>query len=219
MYNILMLGAQGSGKGTQAERLSAKIGIPTISVGHLFRDEIAKHTGLGGVILEYVDKGERVPDNMVNQLMEGRLTEEDASEGCILDGYPRTVEQQKVLDKLFASLGRSLTHAIYLRVSDEASITRLTGRWVCSNLRCEENYHITLNPPKKDPHKCDKCGHDLIQRNDDKPEAIRHRLELYHRDTQPLIDFYRERGILVEVNGEQKIDEVEKAVNASLGLL
>lgn len=219
MYNILMLGAQGSGKGTQAERLAAKLGIPTISVGHLFRDEIAKHTGLGGAILEYVDKGERVPDSMVNQLMDGRLTEEDASVGCIMDGYPRTLDQQAVLDKLFASLGRHVTHVVYLRVSDEASMARLSGRWVCSNLRCEENYHEKFNPPKKDPRRCDKCGSELIQRSDDKLEAIKHRLELYHQDTQPLIDLYRERGILVEVNGEQPIADVEVAINAALGLL
>jgi len=218
MYNILMLGAQGSGKGTQSERLSAKLGIPTISVGHLFRGEIDKNTGLGRTIVSYMDRGDRVPSDIVNQLMSGRLAEDDTMAGVILDGYPRTFDQKDELDKIFAEHGRQLTHVIYLKVPDETSLQRLSGRWVCSNTTCEENYHITFNPPKKDPNKCDKCGSPLIQRQDDTPDAIRHRLELYHKDTQPLIDHYRERGILYEVNGEQPIAKVEEDINAALGI-
>ncbi len=219
MYNILMLGVQGSGKGTQSERLSAKLGIPTISVGHLFRTEIDKQTGLGREIMSYIEKGDRAPDMMVNQLMLGRLEEEDTGNGCILDGYPRTFDQKDQLDKIFAENGgRKLTHVIYLSVPDAVSLDRLSGRWVCSNTKCEENYHVTFNPPKGDPNKCDKCGSQLIQRDDDKPEAIKHRLELYHKDTQPLIDHYRQRGILYEIDGSQPIAKVESDINGALGI-
>lgn len=218
MYNILMLGAQGSGKGTQSERLSAKLGVPTISVGHLFRGEIDKNTGLGRTIVSYMDRGDRVPSDIVNQLMSGRLSEDDTMNGIILDGYPRTFDQKDELDKIFAEHGRQLTHVIYLKVPDEVSLDRLSGRWVCSNTKCEENYHVTFNPPQKDPNKCDKCGSPLIQRQDDTPDAIKHRLELYHKDTQPLIDHYRERGILYEIDGTQPIAKVESDINAALGL-
>jgi adenylate kinase len=218
MYNILMLGAQGSGKGTQAERLSAKLGIPTISVGHLFREEIDKNTGLGRTIVSYMERGDRVPSDIVNQLMSGRLAEDDTANGVILDGYPRTFDQKDTLDKLFAEHGRQLTHVVYLNVSDDESMRRLSGRWVCSNTKCEENYHVKFNPPQKDPNKCDKCDSPLIQRQDDKPEAIKHRLELYHKDTQPLIDHYRQRGILAEIDGSQPIANVESDLNAALGI-
>ncbi len=218
MYNILMLGAQGSGKGTQSERLSAKLGIPTVSVGKLFRTEIDKHTGLGREIVSYIEKGDRVPDDMTNQLMSGRLSEDDAANGLILDGYPRTFAQKDILDKIFEEHGRKLTHVIYIKVDDAVSMARLSGRWVCSNTKCEANYHETMNPPQKEAGKCDRCGSLLVQRDDDKPEAIKHRLELYHKDTQPLIDHYKERGILFEVNGDQPIPKVEADINAALGV-
>jgi adenylate kinase len=217
MTNILMLGAQGSGKGTQSERLSAKLKIPTVSVGHLFRTEIDKHTGLGDMIQDYMNRGDRVPSETVNQLMHGRLDEEDVQNGVILDGYPRTLHQAEKLDHIFSVNGGALTNVIYIKVSDEESLKRLSGRWVCSNTKCEENYHETFNPPKR-LGLCDLCGSPLIQRSDDKPEAIKHRLELYHRDTQPLIDLYRKRGILHEINGEQPIEKVEADINASLGI-
>jgi adenylate kinase len=216
MNNLLMLGAQGSGKGTQAERLAFKLGIPTVSVGHLFRAEIDKHTGLGEGIEGYIDKGERVPDGIVNQLMHGRLGEDDVAHGVILDGYPRTFDQLASLDQLFGGLGREITGVIYLNVSDAVALERLSGRWVCSNTKCEENYHERFNPPKGEPGKCDRCGSALIQRDDDRPEAIKRRLELYHQDTQPLIDHYRKRGILVEVNGDQPIEKVEADIAAAM---
>lgn len=217
MHNILMLGAQGSGKGTQAERLSAKLGIPTVSVGHLFRSEIDLGTGLGKEIDSYILKGDRVPPEIVNQLMRGRMDEEDVRGGVILDGYPRTFEQKSVLDAIFQEHGSQLTRVIYLRVSDGEALRRLSGRLVCSNTKCEEPYHVSFNPPRTEGI-CDKCGSPLMQRNDDKPDAIRHRLELYHKDTQPLIDHYRERGILHEIDGEQPIAQVEEAINAALGI-
>jgi len=217
MYNILLLGAQGSGKGTQSDRLVEKLGIPTISVGHLFRAEIDKGTGLGRAIVEYMDRGDRVPDEMVNQLMAGRLAEDDVANGAILDGYPRTFGQKDILDGIFAEHGRALTHAIYIKVDDAVSMQRLSGRWVCSNTKCEANYHETLNKPQV-AGICDKCGSPLMQRSDDKPEAIKHRLDLYHQDTQPLIDHYRERGILHEVDGSLSIPEVTTLIFAALGV-
>lgn len=217
MYDILMLGSQGSGKGTQAERLSEKLGIPTISIGKLFRAEIDRGTGLGAEIESYIAKGDRVPSEIVDQLMRGRLAEEDAAGGTILDGYPRTFGQKDVLDQIFAEHQRALTHVVYLRITDEEALRRLSGRLVCSNVKCEENYHVTFNPPKTEGI-CDKCGSPLMQREDDKPDAIRHRIELYHKDTQPLIEHYRERGILKEIDGEKPIAEVEAAINAALGI-
>ncbi|MEY4723452.1 MAG: hypothetical protein RLZZ324_965 [Candidatus Parcubacteria bacterium] len=217
MYDILMLGSQGSGKGTQSERMAVKLGIPTVSVGKLFRAEIDRATGLGTEITSYIQKGDRVPPEIVDQLVRGRLGEDDCAGGVILDGYPRTFGQKDVLDAIFAEHGRALTHVIYLRISDEEALKRLSGRMVCSNTKCEANYHVTFNPPKQEGV-CDRCGSALIQREDDKPDAIRHRLELYHADTQPLINHYRERGILKEIDGERTIPEVEAAIDGALGL-
>ncbi len=218
MYNILIIGPQGSGKGTQAERLAAKLGIPTISIGNLFRKEIDRGDARGKEIASFTDKGERVPDTIVHQLMSDRLAESDAANGMILDGFPRTMTQKDVLDAMLAARGTTLSHVIVLQISDQESMNRLSGRWVCSNTQCEENYHVTFNPPKKDPTRCDKCGSPLMQRDDDKPDAIRRRLEIYHRDTQPLIDYYRSRGILHEVNGEQEIARVEKDISEIFGV-
>ena len=218
MYNILILGPQGSGKGTQAERLSAKLGIPTISVGRLFRTAMDQQTAFGRSITEFVDKGERVPSGMVNRLMATRLGENDVMNGVILDGYPRTSDQKDALDSIFEKMGRVLTHVISINISDEEAVVRLSGRWVCSNTSCERNYHEQFNPPKKDPLHCDRCGSILIQRDDDKSDAIRRRLEIYHKDTQPLIDHYRGREILHEVNGERSIDEVEVSIAALFDL-
>jgi adenylate kinase len=218
MNVIIMLGPQGAGKGTQADKLALQLGIPTISVGKLFRGEIEKGTGLGRAIGEYVEKGDRVPPDMVDQVMSERLTEEDTAQGFIVDGYPRTLDQVAQLDKIMDASGKKITHVLYIKVSDDESVRRLSGRWVCSNLKCEANYHIDYNPPTKQAGKCDICGSDLIQRSDDKPDAIRHRLELYHRDTTPLIEKYRAVGLLHEINGEQPIAKVEQDVARIFGL-
>ena len=147
MNVIVMLGPQGAGKGTQADPLSAKLGIPTISVGKLFRAEIEKNTGLGRAIGEYVDRGDRVPPDMVDQVMGERLTEPDTANGFIIDGYPRTLDQLEALNKIMAQSGKKVTHVLYISAPDEVSIKRLSGRWVCSNLKCEANYHVEYNPP------------------------------------------------------------------------
>lgn len=182
--NIILIGPQGAGKGTQATRLSAYLGIPTISTGALFRAEIARGTGLGRAVDEYIKKGEMVPPETVNQMMHERLNEDDALNGVILDGYPRTPEQAKNLDEFLRESGRAVTHVLLFKVSDEVGIQRAKER----------------------------------HRADDTLEVIRHRLELYHKSTEPIIQYYRERGILVEVNGERSIDEVEQEIRVALGV-
>jgi len=212
MINIVFLGPQGAGKGTQAEKLSELLEIPTVSVGKLFRAEIERETGLGRAIAKYVEAGERVPPDMTDQIIGERLSEEDTADGVIMDGYPRTQDQIAQLDKVFAAAGRKVTHVLYLTVPDDVSVRRLAGRRVCSNLKCEENYHVDFNPPKKDPDYCDKCGSPLIQRSDDTVDAIKKRLELYHRDTEPIVDYYRRQGLLHEIDGNRPIDVIEKDI-------
>lgn len=217
MHNIVMLGVQGSGKGTQADRLSAKLGIPTISTGNLFRAEIERGTGLGREIQTYVARGDRVPSDITTQVMSERLTEDDTAAGFIIDGYPRTAEQAESLDKIMEGIGRKVTDVVYLRITDDEAVRRLSGRRVCSNKDCETSYHVEFNPPEKDPNKCDRCGGLLVQRQDDTPEAIGRRLELYHTDTAPLIDFYKQRGILHEIDGGRPIDQVEETIVSAIG--
>jgi adenylate kinase len=218
MYNIITLGAQGSGKGTQAELLAARLGVPAISTGNLFRAEIEKNTGLGKEIADYVESGDLVPPAIVDQLISERISEDDAVHGFILDGFPRNVTQAEALDSIMDKLGRSLTDAIYIRLSDEEAMRRLSGRRVCSNNDCESSYHVEFHPPQKDPNKCDRCGFELVQRDDDVPEKIRHRLELYHEETAPLVDYYRVKGLLREIDGERTITEVESAIAAAIGV-
>ncbi len=212
MVNILLLGPQGAGKGTQAEILSAKLNIPIVSLSRLFREEIDRNTGLGQAISEFVERGDRVPPDITDQLITGRLEEDDTVNGMILDGYPRTPEQIETLNKILKDLQRQLTHVIVLRIPDDLAVWRLSGRRVCSNPRCGANYHVEANPPKKDPNLCDRCGSPIIQRIDDVPDAIKHRLELYHRDSEPVIDYYRKQGILHEVDGSRTIDEVAGSI-------
>lgn len=216
MRNIVMLGVQGSGKGTQADRISARYEIPTISTGKLFRAEIERNTGLGREISSIIKKGELVPAAMINQMMGERLSEEDTVNGVIVDGYPRTLEQAQALDDIMSGLSRQVTHVLYIKISDEEAVRRLSGRRVCSNNKCEANYHVEFNPPKKDPNRCDRCGSALMQRADDNPEAIGRRLELYHKDTAPLVDFYKKKGTLHEVDGQQPIPDVEAVINGIL---
>jgi len=212
MYNIVIMGPQGCGKGTQGERLAEKLGIPNVSTGKLFRAEVELNTGLGRDMAGFMQRGERVPSDIVYQVMTLRLSEQDVAEGVILDGYPRTLEQGESLDEILTKLDRHLSHVVYLDISDDEAVRRLSGRRICSNQKCELNYHVEFNPPKQDPDHCDRCGSPLRQRTDDVPDAIRRRLEIYHRDTEPLVDFYAQRGILRRVDGAQQIDKVQQAV-------
>ncbi len=218
MYNIIMIGPQGSGKGTQGDKIAEKLGIPTVSLGKLFRAEIERNTGLGRDIVSYIERGDMVPDDLVDQVMSERLAEDDAVNGVIVDGFPRSVAQADVLDEIFTKLNRQVTHVIYLTVSDEESVRRLSGRRVCSNPNCGLTYHVEFNPPKKDANFCDRCGSPLTQRQDDTPEAIKRRLELYHKETQPVVDFYKKRGILFAIDGNQPIGQVQAAIFSALGI-
>lgn len=219
MNIIVMLGPQGSGKGTQAELLSSRLGLPAISTGRLFRAEIEKKTGLGKAIAEYVERGDIVPADIVDQAISERVSEPDALMGFILDGFPRTLEQAEALDKLLQGQGnRKVTDAVLINISDEEAVRRLSGRRVCSNKSCEASYHVEFHPPQKDPGLCDRCDSPLVQRDDDTPDVIKHRLELYHSDTEPVISYYRERGLLREIDGEQPITKVEETMAGVLGV-
>jgi adenylate kinase len=217
MKNIVMIGPQGSGKGTQSELLALKLNIPHISLGTLFRAEVAKKSDIGQEVAGYMARGEIVPIDVANKVITGRLSMPDAGHGVILDGYPRTLEQADALENIFRQLDRPLTHVVYLNVADEEALNRLSGRRVCSNTSCEQNYHVTLNPPKKDPAKCDACGAALIQRPDDVPDAIRRRLEIYHSETTPLISLYKGQGVLHEIDGQRPIGEVQSSVRSACG--
>lgn len=197
---ILVFGVQGSGKGTQAAKISEKYEIPYIAPGDIFRWEIKEDTELGRKVKSYIDEGCLVPDRVVNEVIGKRLSQPDCIEkGFVMDGYPRNKNQQNFLNKLV-----DLTHIFVIKVSDELAVSRLSGRLAC---KCGLSYHIKNNPPKKDMI-CDECGQKLFVREDDKPEAIKKRIKIYHQETEPLLDFYREKDILYEIDGERSIDEV-----------
>ena len=212
---IVLLGAPGAGKGTQAERLADKFGIPTISTGDIFRSNVQKNTELGKEVKSYIEAGNLVPDELVNRLVMKRLEEDDCKNGFIFDGYPRTIPQAKAFATELEKIGQKLEYAINVHVPDEEIIDRMTGRRVCSE--CGETYHTKYNPPKKEDT-CDTCGGALMQRKDDASEIVINRLEHYHEDTAPIIDFYEKQGILVTVDGTKDIKEVfkdiEKAIEA-----
>lgn len=218
MFNVVLLGHQGSGKWTQAERLRSRLGIPTVSLGKLFRNEVERGTGLGGDIGGYINRGDLVPTALVDQIMRERLTEDDTAAGVIVDGFPRSVDQAEALDKMLQELGRQVTHVVNIKITDDEAVRRVAGRRICSNPKHEASYHVEFNLPKRDPGRCDADGSPLIQRDDDKPDVVRHRLDLYHRDTKPLIEYYRNRGLLYDINGMQPIEKVEAEIAVALGI-
>ena len=200
-----MFGPQGAGKGTQAELVSKKYGVPAISTGEIFRWAIKGKTALGLKVQQYLDEGRLVPDQLTIGVVRERLEAGDAREGFLLDGFPRNLEQARALDAILADLGGSLDAALVLDVPEEVSLRRITGRRACSN--CGHNYHVDA-PPSED-WTCDVCGGEVVERNDDHDEAtIRKRLELYHEQTEPLKQLYEERGLLVEIDGVGTPDEV-----------
>jgi adenylate kinase len=207
---VILLGAPGAGKGTHAKRLSSLLGIPHISTGDIFREEMEKNSELGQEVRRYVERGELVPDEVVNLVVKKRLSQDDCKRGFILDGYPRTLQQAEALEEILKELSLPLKKVINLVVSEEEIIRRLSGRRICRN--CGAIFHIVNMPPKKEGI-CDYCGGELYQRDDDKPEAIRHRLAVYHKQTEPLIRFYEEKGLLVNVNCEVPLEQsVEEIV-------
>ena len=211
---IIMLGAPGAGKGTQAKMLAEKYGIPHISTGDIFRANIKEQTELGMEAKKYMDQGLLVPDELTVKILLDRVAKDDCKNGYVLDGFPRTIPQAEVLDKAVSELNDSIDFAVNVDVKDESIIKRMSGRRAC--LKCGATYHIEHIPPKQEGI-CDKCGSELVLRDDDKPETVEKRLKVYHEQTQPLIDYYNKKGILKEVDGSQDMKDVFNAIVAILG--
>ena len=210
---LILLGAPGVGKGTQGVLISKEYSIPQISTGDILRKEVKEQTELGKKAKAYMDKGELVPDDIIIDMMEKRIKQDDCKNGFILDGFPRTTAQAKAFDEMLQKNGLNLDKVLLIDVPEEEIISRLTGRRVCES--CGAVYHIKYNPPKKDGV-CDKCGGKLIQRDDDKEEVVRNRLEVYKKSTMPLIDYYKNSGKLVVVDGMGEIEEIFERVKEAL---
>ncbi len=202
---IIMLGAPGAGKGTQAKMIADKYGVPHISTGDIFRANIKNGTDLGIEAKKYMDQGLLVPDELTVKILLDRVAKDDCSKGYVLDGFPRTIPQAEVLEKALAELNDQIDYAIDVDVPDENIINRMSGRRAC--LACGATYHI-MHVPSKQEGICDRCGKELILRDDDKPETVQNRLKVYHEQTQPLIDFYIKKGILRTVDGTVDMKDV-----------
>lgn len=211
---IIMLGAPGAGKGTQAKMIADKYGVPHISTGDIFRANIKNGTELGMEAKKYMDQGLLVPDELTVRILLDRVAQDDCKNGYVLDGFPRTIPQAEVLDSELTKLGDHIDYAINVDVPDENIVKRMSGRRAC--LTCGATYHIDHVPPKKEGI-CDVCGSELVLRDDDKPETVKNRLNVYHEQTQPLIDFYTEKGVLKTVDGTVPMEEVFAAITAILG--
>lgn len=211
---IIMLGAPGAGKGTQAKKIAAKYHIPHISTGDIFRANIKNNTELGKKAKTYMDQGLLVPDELVVDLVVDRVNQEDCKEGYVLDGFPRTIPQAEALTEALAKMGQKVDYAIDVNVPDENIVNRMGGRRAC--VGCGATYHIAYAPTKKEGV-CDTCGSELILRDDDKPETVQKRLNVYHEQTQPLIDYYTNAGILKTVDGTVDIEDVFQAIVEILG--
>jgi adenylate kinase len=202
---IVMLGAPGAGKGTQASMIAENFGIPHISTGDIFRANIKNGTELGKEAKAYMDKGELVPDELTVRLLLDRVAQDDCKEGYVLDGFPRTIPQAEVLEKELEKTGDKIDKAVNVDVPDENIVRRMSGRRAC--LKCGATYHIVHIPPKKEGI-CDVCGSELVLRDDDKEETVKNRLDVYHKQTSPLIDFYSKRNVLETVDGTKDSKEV-----------
>ena len=211
---IIMLGAPGAGKGTQAKMIAEKYGLPHISTGDIFRANIKNGTELGKEAKEYMDKGLLVPDELTVRLLLDRVAQDDCKNGYVLDGFPRTIPQAEVLDEKLSELGEKVDYAVNVDVPDENIVNRMSGRRACLN--CGATYHIVSIPPKKEGI-CDVCGSELVLRDDDRPETVQNRLKVYHEQTQPLIDFYEKKGVLRSVDGTLPMEEVFTAITKILG--
>lgn len=202
---IIMLGAPGAGKGTQAKMIAAKYSIPHISTGDIFRANIKEGTDLGMEAKKYMDNGQLVPDELTVRILLDRVAKDDCKNGYVLDGFPRTIPQAEVLDAEVSKLGEKIDFAIDVDVPDENIIKRMSGRRAC--LKCGATYHIEHVPPKKEGI-CDTCGSELVLRDDDKPETVKERLNVYHKQTQPLIDYYNKKNIMKSVCGTKDVNDV-----------
>ena len=212
---IIMLGAPGAGKGTQAKMIADKCKVPHISTGDIFRANIKNGTELGSKAKAYMDKGLLVPDELVCDLVVDRIQQEDCKNGYILDGFPRTIPQAHALEDALNAIGQKVDFALDIEVPDANIIDRMAGRRAC--VGCGATYHVLFNPTKVEGV-CDVCGEKLILRDDDKPETVQNRLNVYHDQTKPLIDFYAERNVLAEVDGTQSMDKVFADILKILGV-
>lgn len=211
---VIMLGAPGAGKGTQAIKIAEKYLIPHISTGDIFRANIKNNTELGQEAKKYMDQGLLVPDELVVDLVVDRVQKDDCQNGYVLDGFPRTIPQAEALDEALANMGQAIDYAINVEVPDENIVNRMSGRRAC--VACGATYHIVYAPTKEE-NVCDHCQGELILRDDDKPETVQKRLNVYHEQTQPLIDYYTKKGNLKEVDGTMDIEDVFGSIVQILG--
>jgi adenylate kinase len=214
--NLILFGPPGAGKGTQADRLRSDFQLPFISTGDMLRANVKEETDLGRQAKAYMDKGDLVPDELIVAMAAERLQQEDAQDGFILDGFPRTIEQAKALDKQLSELGRRVTTALLIDVPDDEVVRRLSGRRVC--VKSGHNYHVEFDPPKREDV-CDQDGSRLVQRDDDKPDVIRNRLHVYHDLTEPLVAYYDEQGLMRRIDGTREPTEVHGHIRAVIATL
>jgi adenylate kinase len=210
---IIFLGAPGAGKGTQAAKAARELGVVHIATGDLFRQALEKETELGLKAKSYMEKGVLVPDQITIGMVLERISAPDLKAGAILDGFPRNLAQAQALDEALSQKGKAIDKVMYIKVPEEELLKRLGGRWICR--QCQTPYHATNSPPKVEG-RCDKCGGELYQRPDDTEESIRKRLEVYSVETAPLIDYYSQRGKLVEIDGGGSVDEVDRRIVAAI---
>ncbi len=204
---LIMLGAPGTGKGTVASNLSEKLGIPQVSTGDIFRKAIAEKTEVGVEAEKYISKGMLVPDDVTIKIIEERFKDADVQNGIILDGFPRTIAQAEALDEMLKNMGKSIRLAINLETPESEIIDRIVSRRICSNQDCKAVYNTKLNPPKQEGI-CDKCGAELIQRKDDNEETVKSRLDAYYKQSAPIVDYYKERGVLYSSEVSLKINKM-----------
>lgn len=214
--NLVLMGLPGAGKGTQAERIVEDYGIPHISTGDMFRAAMKEETALGLKAKSFIDNGELVPDEVTIGIVDERLGKNDCSNGFLLDGFPRTVAQAGALEDILAKQGKSIDYVININVDKDVLMERLTGRRICKN--CGATYHLVFNPPSKEGV-CDKCGGELYQREDDNEKTVSKRLEVNVKQTKPLLEFYSDKGYLVDIDGQKNINEVYGDIKDLLGSL
>ncbi len=209
---IILLGPPGAGKGTQAKGLTEALGIPAVASGDLFRDHQQRGTELGLLAKSYMERGVLVPNEVTIRMVLERLSQPDSAKGFLLDGFPRNLDQARALRDSLSESGRDINRVLFINISEEELLRRLGGRLLCRN--CQAPYHIHSSPPKE-ADKCDRCGGELYQRPDDSPEAVRKRIMVYNEETAPLVEYYRQAGNLLEINGEGAIEEVAEALEAA----
>ena len=212
--HAILLGAPGAGKGTQAVAISQKLGMAHIASGDLFRQEQESGSELGRIAKTYMEKGQLVPDEVTVKMVLGRISAPDCAKGFLLDGFPRTLEHAKALEEALAEEGKGIDLVLYIKVSNDELLRRLSGRWICR--KCQAPYNLVEQPPRE-PGKCDHCGGELYQRPDDTEETARKRLDVYFAQTMPLIEYYAKADKLVEVDGEKRIDQVTQDLIAIIG--